>query len=149
MLLRTLYLSLDPYMRSRMDDRKSYAKATAIDDVMTGETVSEVVASNISDYKNGEIVLAPSGWQSHFVSDGQGVRRVEPNQAPITTRLGVLGMPGFTAYAGLQKIGQPKKGETLAVAAASGPVGSMVGQLANLLEPMSLVLPAVWINAPL
>jgi NADPH-dependent curcumin reductase CurA len=130
-LLRTLYLSLDPYMRGRMDDRKSYAKPVAVGDVMEGESVAEVIASGRSDYAPGEIVLARTGWQTHSVSDGKGLRKLNQALAPITTGLGVLGMPGFTAYGGMRVIGQPKRGETVAVAAATGPVGSLVGQLAK------------------
>jgi len=131
LLLRTLYLSLDPYMRGRMDDRPSYVPPIAIDAVMGGETVSEVIASDRADYSVGDIVLAPSGWSSHAAWVGDSLRKLDPSIAPITTGLGVLGMPGFTAYAGLNIIGKPKPGETLVVAAASGPVGSLVGQLAH------------------
>jgi NADPH-dependent curcumin reductase CurA len=137
LLLRTKILSLDPYMRGRMDDRKSYAKPVAIGEPMTGEGVAEVVASHHSGYKAGDIVLAPTGWCSHCASDGVGVagvplRKLDPASAPISTALGVLGMPGFTAYGGLNVIGKPKSGETVVVAAASGPVGSLVGQLAKM-----------------
>ncbi len=132
LLLRTLYLSLDPYMRGRMDDRKSYAPAVAIGGVMTGESVTEVLESHHPDYKPGDIVLAHTGWRTHAPSDGTGLRKLDPALAPITTGLGVLGMPGFTAYGGLMVIGKPKPGETVVVAAASGPVGSLVGQLAKM-----------------
>ena len=132
LLLRTQYLSLDPYMRWRMDDAKSYAAATAIGEVMPGESIAEVAESRHPDYAKGDIVLAHTGWQTHCLSDGKGVLKINPADAPVTTRLGVLGMPGFTAYAGMRVIGQPKPGETVVVAAASGPVGSLVGQLARL-----------------
>ena len=132
LLLRVLYLSLDPYMRGRMDDRKSYAKPAGIGEVMTGESVCEVVASDQAGYAVGDIVLAPTGWCTHAVSAGATLRKLDPTVAPITTGLGVLGMPGFTAYSGLMLIGKPKPGETVAVAAASGPVGSLVGQLAKM-----------------
>lgn len=132
LLLQTRYLSLDPYMRGRMDDRKSYADPLQIGDVMTGESVAEVIHSNIPDFSVGDLVLAYTGWQTHYLSDGSGVRKIDSKIAPITTRLGVLGMPGFTAYSGLHLIGKPKAGETVVVAAASGPVGSLVGQLAKL-----------------
>jgi NADPH-dependent curcumin reductase CurA len=137
LLLETQYLSLDPYMRGRMDDRKSYAKPLQVGDVMTGEAVARVLASNHSDYAEGDIVLAPTGWQTHALSDGTGpygrsLRKLDPAVAPVTTGLGVLGMPGFTAYGGMRVIGQPQPGETVVVAAASGPVGSLVGQLAKL-----------------
>jgi NADPH-dependent curcumin reductase len=131
-LLRVRYLSLDPYMRGRMDDRKSYAKPVAVGDVMEGETVAEVTASRHPDYAVGDFVLARTGWCTQALSDGTGLRKIDPALAPMTARLGVLGMPGFTAYAGMRFIGQPKAGETVVVAAASGPVGSLVGQLAGL-----------------
>jgi NADPH-dependent curcumin reductase len=132
LLLRVLYLSLDPYMRGRMDDRKSYAKPVGIGEVMTGESVCEVISSDQADYAIGDIVLAQTGWRTHAASAGAALRKLEPAAAPITTGVGVLGMPGFTAYAGLNLIGKPKPGETVVVAAASGPVGSLVGQLAKL-----------------
>ena len=131
-LLRTLYLSLDPYMRGRMDDRKSYAKSVGIGEVMSGESVAEIIASDHTDYAKGDIVLAHTGWRTHAASGGAGLRKLDPALAPVTTGLGVLGMPGFTAYAGLTLIGKPKQGETVVVAAASGPVGSLVGQLAKI-----------------
>jgi NADPH-dependent curcumin reductase CurA len=132
LLLRVLYLSLDPYMRGRMDDRKSYAPAVEVGGVMTAQSICEVTASEHPDYKVGDIVLAPTGWRTHAASDGTGLRKLDPELAPITTGLGVLGMPGFTAYSGLYVIGKPKPGETVVVAAASGPVGSLVGQLAKM-----------------
>src|SRR6266436_4876127 len=132
LLLRVLYLSLDPYMRGRMDDRKSYAKPVGLGEVMTGESVCEVIASDQTGYAVGDIVLAHTGWRTHAASAGAALRKLDPAVAPITTGLGVLGMPGFTAYAGLNLIGKPKPGETVVVAAASGPVGSLVGQLAKL-----------------
>jgi NADPH-dependent curcumin reductase len=132
LLLRGLYLSLDPYMRGRMDDRKSYSKPTAIGDVMAGETVTEVIQTDHPDYRVGDIVLARTGWATHGTSDGIGLRKLDPALAPVTTALGVLGMPGFTSYAGLNLIGKPRHGETVVVAAASGPVGSLVGQFARI-----------------
>lgn len=131
MLLRTIYLSLDPYMRGRMSAGASYAAPVEIDEVMEGGTVSEVVASNIPKYKVGDIVLARTGWQEHALCDGEETRKIDPAHGPISYALGVLGMPGFTAYTGLLNIGQPKTGETLVVAAASGAVGSVVGQIAK------------------
>ena len=131
-LMQVLYLSLDPYMRGRMGEQKSYAKPLAIGEVMIGESVAEVLSSDHPGYAKGDIVLAQTGWQTHAVSDGVGLRKLDPALAPITTGLGVLGMPGFTAYAGLILIGKPKPGETVVVAAASGPVGSLVGQLARI-----------------
>jgi NADPH-dependent curcumin reductase len=132
LLLRVLYLSLDPYMRGRMDVRKSYARSVAVGEAMTGESICEVLESNRPGYAPGDIVLAHTGWRTHAAWDGPAPRKLDPKRAPITTGLGVLGMPGFTAYAGLYVIGKPKAGETVVVAAASGPVGSLVGQLAKM-----------------
>lgn len=132
MLLKTLWLSLDPYMRGRMSDAPSYAKPVDIGQVMEGRTVSEVVASNLNGYAPGNIVLSPSGWQTHAISQGKLTRKIDPSLAPVSTALGVLGMPGMTAYVGLSEIGQPKAGETVVVSAASGAVGSMVGQIARI-----------------
>ncbi len=132
LLLRVLYLSLDPYMRGRMDDAKSYAKPVGIGEMMTGESVCEVIASDRPGYAVGDIVLAHTGWRTHAAWSGPAPRKLDPKQAPITTGLGVLGMPGFTAYSGLYVIGKPKTGETVVVAAASGPVGALVGQLAKM-----------------
>ena len=131
-LLKVLYLSLDPYMRGRMSDAESYAEPVAVDDVMCGGTVAEVVESRSDALPVGSVVLSYSGWQTHEVVDAASVRRLDPERAPISTALGVLGMPGFTAYAGMTVIGQPKEGETVVVAAASGPVGSAVGQFATI-----------------
>ena len=132
LLLRVLYLSLDPYMRGRMDDAKSYAKPVEIGEPMRGESVCEVIDSDRPGYAKGDIVLAHTGWRTYAAWDGPELRKLDPKQAPITTGLGVLGMPGFTAYSGLYILGKPKAGETVVVAAASGPVGSLVGQLAKL-----------------
>lgn len=131
-LLRTIWLSLDPYMRGRMSDGPSYVPPVEIDAVMEGATVAEVVNSKRSEFKSGEIVLARGGWQEFSISDGTGLRKIDPSRAPISTALGVLGMPGMTAYTGLLMIGNPKKGETVVVAAAAGAVGSAVGQIAKI-----------------
>ena len=131
-LLRTIYLSLDPYMRGRMSDAPSYAAPVAIGQVMEGGTVSEVVASKNPDYKPGDKVLGQTGWQSHAISSGKGLRKLDPAAAPLSYALGILGMPGMTAYFGLAEIGKPKAGETLVVAAATGAVGSVVGQIAKI-----------------
>ncbi len=131
-LLRTVYLSLDPYMRGRMSAAKSYAAPVEIGDVMVGGTVCEVVESRHDGLPVGSTVLSYSGWQTHSVVSGDAVRKLDPSVAPISTALGVLGMPGFTAYAGLLEIGRPQPGETVVVAAATGPVGSAVGQIARL-----------------
>src|SRR5690606_35892225 len=132
MLLRTIYLSLDPYMRGRMNDGPSYARPVEIGDVFEGGGVAEVVKSNHDGYRAGEFVLAPTGWQEYSVSDGEGVKKIEALAGPLSYALGVLGMPGLTAYTGLLNIGQPKEGETLVVAAAAGAVGSVVGQIGRI-----------------
>jgi NADPH-dependent curcumin reductase CurA len=131
-LLRTIWLSLDPYMRGRMSDAASYAAPVQIGEVMEGGTISEVIASNNVGFKKGDIVLSRAGWQTHAVSDGLGLRKINPKLAPISTAVGVLGMPGMTAYFGLLEIGKPQPGETVVVAAASGAVGSAVGQIAKI-----------------
>jgi NADPH-dependent curcumin reductase len=131
-LLRTLYLSLDPYMRGRMSDGPSYAEPVAVGEVMVGGTVSRVQASNHSDFKVGDLVLGYSGWQDYALSNGSGLRTLAHHDAHPSWSLGVLGMPGMTAYMGLLDIGQPVAGESVVVAAASGPVGSVVGQIAKL-----------------
>ena len=131
-LLRTLYLSLDPYMRGRMSDARSYAAAVAIGEVMVGGTVSQVAVSRHPDYQPGDLVLASSGWQEYALSDGTDLVRLDARMSRPSTALGVLGMPGFTAYMGLLDIGQPQAGETVVVAAASGAVGSVVGQIARI-----------------
>src|SRR4051794_35894494 len=131
-LLRTIWLSLDPYMRGRMSDGPSYAAPVPIGGVMEGGTVAEVVASNNPDFASGDIVLSHSGWQTHALSDGKALRKVDPKLGPVSTAVGVLGMPGMTAYTGLLDIGKPQPGETVVVAAASGAVGSAVGQIAKL-----------------
>jgi NADPH-dependent curcumin reductase CurA len=132
LLLRTKFLSLDPYMRGRMSDAPSYAKPVGVGEVMEGGTINEVVASNNDKYAVGDIVLAHTGWQTHALSKGAGLRKLDPSVAPVSTALGVLGMPGMTAYTGLLEIGQPKEGETVVVSAASGAVGSVVGQIARI-----------------
>ncbi len=132
MLCRTVYLSLDPYMRGRMTQGKSYAASLQIGDVIVGETVSEVVSSNLDGFEPGDLVLTFTGWQDYAVSDGREVRKIDPSHAPISTALGVLGMPGMTAYTGLSEIGKPQPGETVVVSAAAGAVGAVVGQIAQI-----------------
>ncbi len=131
-LLRTRYLSLDPYVRGRMSAAKSYAAPMEVGDVIVGGTVSEVVESAAEGFSPGDTVLSYGGWQEYSLEQADGLRRLDPSAAPVTTALGVLGMPGFTAYAGLLAIGRPQPGETVAVAAATGPVGSAVAQIAKL-----------------
>ena len=132
LLLRTRYLSLDPYMRGRMSDAPSYVPPVALDAVMAGQTVSEVVAAQVPGFAVGDLVVANSGWQDYGVSDGRDVVRIDPGLKPPSYALGVLGMPGLTAYVGLLDIGQPRAGETVVVAAATGAVGALVGQLARI-----------------
>ncbi|MBM3570189.1 MAG: NADP-dependent oxidoreductase [Alphaproteobacteria bacterium] len=131
-LLRNTWLSLDPYMRGRMDASKSYAASAELGQPMVGGTVAEIVDSRHPKLAKGTVVSAFGGWQDYAVSNGQGLRVLDAKLAPPQTSLGVLGMPGVTAYVGLLDIGQPKPGETVVVSAASGAVGSVVGQIAKL-----------------
>ena len=131
MLLRTLYLSLDPYMRGRMSAAKSYVEPVSVGDPMEGGTVSEVLESRVEGFQPGDIVLSHSGWQTHALSDGSVERKIDPGQAPLSYHLGIMGMPGFTAYVGLLELGRPEAGETVVVSAASGAVGQVVGQIAR------------------
>jgi hypothetical protein len=130
LLVRAHYLSLDPYMRGRMNDAQSYAAPVELGQVMEGEVIAEILKSRHHGYCQGELVQGRIGWRTHAAVDAGTVRRVETGGNPATTALGVLGVPGFAAYAGMKVIGQPQTGETVVVAAASGPVGSLVGQLA-------------------
>ena len=131
-LLRTLYLSLDPYMRGRMSDSASYARPVGIGEVMVGGVVARIEASQHADYQVGDRVLAYTGWQEYAVTETSGLTKLDASLTQPSLALGVLGMPGFTAYMGLLDIGQPKAGETVVVAAASGAVGSVVGQIAKI-----------------
>lgn len=131
-LLRTVHLSLDPYMRGRMSDAKSYADPVALNEVMVGGSVCRVEESNHSDYTKGDWVVAFGGWQDYSVINGSELLKLDSNMVNHSYALGVLGMPGLTAYMGLLDIGQPKAGETVVVAAATGAVGSIVGQIAKL-----------------
>lgn len=131
-LLRTLWLSLDPYMRGRMSAARSYAKPVEIGAVMTGETVSEVVTSRAPGLKPGDIVLAHSGWQEYAALPAKEAQRIVPEDMPLSYFLGVLGMPGMTAYCALLGIGQPKPGETVLISAAAGAVGQLAGQIAKI-----------------
>ncbi|WP_318365314.1 NADP-dependent oxidoreductase [Enterobacter sp.] len=132
LLLRTVYLSLDPYMRGRMSDAESYSAPVEIGDVMCGGTVSRVEKSSHPDYAEGDWVVSYSGWQDYALSDGEGLVKLDANPEHPSWALGILGMPGFTAYMGLLDIGEPKSGETLVVAAATGPVGATVGQIGKI-----------------
>jgi len=129
--VRNHFLSLDPYMRGRMDDRKSYAPAQKLGEVMQGGTAGVVEESRNPDWVPGDKVIAMFGWQEYGTSDGQGMRKVDASRVPLSAYLGVVGMPGVTAWYGLNRICAPKPGETVAVSAASGAVGSVVGQLAS------------------
>ncbi len=131
-LLRTVYLSLDPYMRGRMSDAPSYAPPIELNEVMVGGTICRVVKSQHPNFTIGDWVLNNSGWQDYAISDGRGLMPLGKELEHPSRSLGVLGMPGFTAYMGLLDIGQPKSGETIVVAAATGAVGSVVGQIARL-----------------
>ncbi|MEK6374113.1 MAG: NADP-dependent oxidoreductase [Acidobacteriota bacterium] len=131
-LRRTIYLSVDPYMRGRMSTQKSYVEGATLGDTMVGQTVSQVMASNNPRFEPGDIVLTNDGWQAYGLSDGKGLRKIDPAAAPISWSLGVLGMVGLTAYVGLLDIGKPKEGETVVVSAAAGAVGSIVGQIAKI-----------------
>jgi NADPH-dependent curcumin reductase CurA len=131
-LRRTIYLSLDPYMRGRMSDAESYAASVALRQVMVGGTVSQVIESKNPAFAAGDFVVGYDGWQDFGLSSGRELRKLDPSIAPISTAVGTLGMPGMTAYVGLLDIGQPKPGETVVVSAASGAVGSVVGQIAKI-----------------
>lgn len=131
-LLRTVYLSLDPYMRGRMSDEPSYAPPVPVGATMVGGTVSRVQLSNHPHFKPGEWVLSYCGWQNYALSNGEGLIKLGEKPVHPSWSLGIAGMPGFTAYMGLLDIGQPKAGETLVVAAATGPVGATVGQIGKL-----------------
>jgi NADPH-dependent curcumin reductase len=132
LLLRTRYLSLDPYMRGRMNDVPSYVPPVGLGEVMTGQTVSVVEASNVEGFQVGDLVLAVAGWQDYAVMDARHVTKIDPSIPRLSYALGVLGMPGLTAYVGLLDIGEPKAGETVVVGAATGGVGSIVGQIAKI-----------------
>ncbi len=132
-LLRTIYLSLDPYMRGRMNAGPSYAPPVEVGQVMTGGTVSEVMESKAPELRAGDLVVGSTGWQQYSVAEGSALQRIDPTLAPISTALGVLGMPGMTAYTGLLNIGQPKEGETVVVSSAAGAVGSAAGQIAKII----------------
>jgi NADPH-dependent curcumin reductase CurA len=131
-LCRTIYMSLDPYMRSRMNEGKSYVEPVAIGETMGGGTVGQVIESRFPDLHPGDIVLTYDGWQEYAVSEGKHAVKLDPSLAPVSTALGVLGMPGMTAYMGLLEIGRPQAGNTVVVSAASGAVGSVVGQIARM-----------------
>jgi len=129
--IRVIWLSLDPYMRGRMDAGPSYADPVPVDGVMTGQTVGEVIASNADGFAAGDIVTGATGWVSHAVMDAKELRKLDPSLAPVQSALGVLGMPGMTAWTGLTDIMEQREGETIAISAATGAVGSVAGQIAK------------------
>ena len=131
-LVRAIYVSVDPYMRGRISPQKSYAKGVEVGEVMVGEAVGQVVGSESPRFAAGDIVAGMLGWQQYAAADAAGLRQVDPALAPVSTALGVLGMPGITAYFALLEIGQPKAGETVLVSSAAGAVGSAVGQIARI-----------------
>jgi len=131
-LNRTIYLSLDPYMRGRMSDRASYTTPAKLGEVMVGSTVSQVVKSNNPQFSAGDFVLGYGGWQDYAIAQGETLTKLDPNQVPISYALGITGMPGMTAYFALLDIGKPKAGETMVVSAGSGAVGAVVGQIAKI-----------------
>jgi NADPH-dependent curcumin reductase CurA len=130
-LARVTHLSVDPYMRGRMREAASYAQPVALGEVMTGAGVARVIESRSARFAVGDYVTAITGWQTHFLSDGRGVRKLDPAVAPVSTALGVLGMPGLTAYFGVLDVGQAKPGETVLISGAAGAVGSIAGQIAK------------------
>src|ERR1700735_1354868 len=130
-LLRGIYLSLDPYMRGRISGQRSYARPTEIGEVIEGRVVGRGERSRHPQFREGDYAFGGYGWQTHSAVDGAGLTKLDPAAAPISTALGILGMPGLTAYAGLKTIGQPKSGETVVISAASGAVGAVAGQLAK------------------
>ncbi|MCD7036504.1 NADP-dependent oxidoreductase [Metabacillus sp. GX 13764] len=131
-IVRTLYLSVDPYMRGRMQDTKSYVEPFPLNEVIQGGVVGEVVQSNSDSFERGDVVVGMLGWQEYSAASEKDIRKIDPTIAPVTTALGILGMPGLTAYFGLLHIGQPKEGETVVVSGAAGAVGSIVGQIAKI-----------------
>lgn len=131
-LVRVIYLSLDPYMRPRMTELNSYTPPFELDQPLTGGAVAEVIASKSDRFRAGDIVMGMLGWEQYSLADARLLRKLDPKAAPLVANLGVLGMPGYTAYHGMLRIGQPKAGETVFVSAATGAVGAVAGQLAKL-----------------
>ncbi len=131
-LLESLYLSVDPYMRGRMNDQKSYVAPYNLNEAIAGGVIGRVLESRSAQFSEGDLALAGYGWQTHQVENDKNLRKIDPQIGPITTSLGVLGMTGLTAYFGLQDIGKPQPGETVVVSGAAGAVGMVVGQIAKL-----------------
>jgi NADPH-dependent curcumin reductase len=130
-LLRGIYLSLDPYMRGRISGQRSYARPTEVGEVIEGRVVGRVLRSRHAGFREGDYAFGGYGWQTHSAVDGNALTKLDPDEAPVSTALGILGMPGLTAYVGLKTIGQPKPDETVVISAASGAVGAVAGQLAK------------------
>ena len=131
-LLKTIYLSVDPYMRGRMNQRRSYAPNVQFNEVMVGGVIAQVIESKYTDFQVGDIVNASIGWQEYGIAQGEGLRKIDPSIAPISTGAGILGMPGLTAYFGLLEVGKLQNNETVFVSGAAGAVGSVVGQIAKI-----------------
>ena len=131
-LTKTIHLSLDPYIRGVITGKHIYSEKVEIGDTIVGRTIAEVIDSKNSDIQIGETIMCSNGWQEYGISDGEGIRKIDSASAPLSTNLGILGMPGLTAYAGLLVYGEPKKDDVVVVSAASGPVGCMVGQIAQI-----------------
>ena len=131
-LTKTIHLSLDPYIRGVITGKHIYSEKVEIGDTIVGRTIAEVIDSKNSDVQIGETIMCSNGWQEYGISDGEGIRKIDSESAPLSTNLGILGMPGLTAYAGLLVYGEPKKDDVVVVSAASGPVGCMVGQIAQI-----------------
>jgi NADPH:quinone reductase len=132
LLVKTRFISVDPYMRGRMNERKSYVPPFPLNEVLIGGVVGEVVDSKSGIFAKGDVVVGNLGWQDYSIAGEKDVRKINPQRGPVSTALGVLGMPGLTAYFGLLDIGQPKRGETVVVSGAGGAVGSIVGQIAKI-----------------
>ncbi|MRH41391.1 zinc-binding dehydrogenase [Aquibacillus halophilus] len=131
-LVRTLYVSVDPYMRGRMIDAKSYIEPFQLNGVIEGGSIGEVIESKSDKFQQGDIIIGNFGWQEYYCANEKEIRKIDPSLAPITTHLGILGMTGLTAYFGLLDIGQPKEGDTVVISGAAGAVGSVVGQIARI-----------------
>lgn len=131
-VLKSLYISVDPYMRGRMNDQKSYVEPYGLDEVISGGVIAQVHQSNSTELEEGDFVIGNLGWATYQIAHEDALRKIDPSQAPLTTHLGVIGMPGITAYFGLLDIGKPEPGETVVISGAAGAVGTVVGQIAKI-----------------